>query len=103
MTKTENAIKEDLKTLRLYYSAKAQLDISFKYIPNKATQELVSDYTQMIANAPLELYMLYCELYVNGSKQEDAAQQLGYCTESIRLKNKKLIKFFQSKFVLIER
>ena len=53
--------------------------------------------TARIKDAPLELYMLFCELYVNGSTQENAAEQLGYCTEYVRKRNKQLLEYLQSK------
>lgn len=90
---TIEQIRSDLKTLRLYYSAQAQLDQAFRFIPH-CTTELVRTYSEMIGKAPLDLYMLYIELYVNGSTQESAAEQMGYCTEYIRMKNKKLLGFF---------
>lgn len=93
MTTTIEQIRKDLKTLRLYYSAQAQLDKAFTFI-HHCTTELVKTYTEMIGNAPLELYMLYIELYVNGSTQEAAAEQMGYCTEYIRIKNKRLLEYF---------
>lgn len=93
MTTTIEQIRNDLKTLRLYYSAQAQLDKAFTFIPH-CTTELVKTYSEMIGKAPLELYMLYIELYVNGNTQESAAEQMGYCTEYIRMKNKRLLEFF---------
>ena len=93
MTTTIEQIRNDLKTLRLYYSAQAQLDKAFTFIPH-CTTELVKTYSETIGRAPLELYMLYIELYVNGNTQEFAAEQMGYCTEYIRMKNKRLLEFF---------
>lgn len=60
MTTTIEQIRNDLKTLRLYYSAQAQLDKAFTFIPH-CTTELVKTYSEMIGRAPLELYMLYME------------------------------------------
>ena len=93
MTTTIEQIRKDLKTLRLYYSAQSQLDQAFRFIPH-CTEKLVKTYSEMIGNAPLELYMLYIELYVNGNTQESAAEQMGYCTEYVRMKNKRLLEYF---------
>ena len=97
MATTIEKIRNDLKTLRLYYSAQAQLDKAFTFIPH-CTTELVKTYSEMIGRAPLELYMLYMELYVNGNTQESVAEQMGYCTEYIRMKNKRLLEFFYRQF-----
>ena len=43
MTTTIEQIRNDLKTLRLYYSAQAQLDKAFTFIPH-CTTELVKTY-----------------------------------------------------------
>lgn len=96
MTTTIEQIRKDLKTLRLYYSAQAQLDQAFRFIPH-CTEKLVKTYSEMIGNASLELYILYIELYVNGNTQESAAEQMGYCTEYVRMKNKRLLEYFRER------
>ena len=95
--KNATQIRSDLKTLRLYYASKAHFDKAFEYIPNEATKNIVRSYNAAISEAPLELYMLYYELYVNGSTQETAAEQLSYSVDFIRKKNAQLILFFQQK------
>lgn len=96
MTTTLDQIRSDLKTLRLYYSNQEQCDNLFRFIPHKVT-ELVQTYSEMIKTAPLDLYLLYCELYVNGSTQEVAAEQFDFSTEYVRRRNKVLLEYLQSK------
>lgn len=96
MTTTLQQIRTDLRTLRLYYYNQTNLDGLFRFIPHAVT-DLVKTYSEMIKTAPLDLYMLYCELYVNGSKQEAAAAQLEYSTEYVRKRNRALLEYFRNK------
>lgn len=93
---TLNEIRQQLKTLRLYYMHKAKFDAVFETLPHKVA-DLVDEYAAMIAEAPLDLYMIYCKLYVEGMTQEATAEELKYCPEYIRQKNKRLVLFFQKK------
>lgn len=97
MTTTLEKIRKDLKTLRFYYLNQAECDRLFRFIPHDVTN-LVKTYSDMIRTAPLDLYLLYCELYVNGSTQEAAAEQFDFSTEYVRKRNKALLEYFQSKF-----
>ena len=96
MKLTLGQIRKDLRMLRIYYANQTRLDRMLRYIPHGIT-DLVKVYTARIKDAPLELYMLFCELYVNGSTQENAAEQLGYCTEYVRKRTKQLLEYLQSK------
>ena len=93
---TLNEIRQQLKTIRLYYMHKAKLDAAFETLPHRAAA-LVDEYAAMIGEAPLDLYMIYCKLYVDGLTQEATAEELKYCPEYIRQKNKRLLLFFQKK------
>ena len=93
---TLEEIRKDLKTIRLYYADKAKMDAAFQVLPHK-TADLVRSYAEVIRDAPLDLYRIYFELYVKGLTQEAAAEELNYCTEYIRQKNKRLLEYFQSK------
>ena len=93
---TLNEIRQQLKTIRLYYMHKAKFDAAFETLPQKV-KELAEQYTAIISCAPLDLYMIYCKLYVEGLTQEATAGELKYCPEYIRQKNKRLILFFQKK------
>lgn len=93
---TLNEIRQQLKTIRLYYMHKAKFDAAFETLPHGAVA-LVNEYAAMIGEAPLDLYMIYCKLYVDGLTQEATAEELKYCPEYIRQKNKRLLLFFQRK------
>lgn len=92
MTKEE--IKKDLKTIRGYYAERQALESEFLLLPHK-TAKLVQAYADAIYDAPLDLYRVYFALYDKGLTQEAAAEELNYCTEYIRQKNKRLLEYFQ--------
>ena len=91
---TTEEVKTELKTIRLYYADKAKMDAAFQVLPHK-TADLVRSYAEVIADAPLDLYRIYFELYVKGLTQESAAEELNYCCEYIRMKNKKLLEYLR--------
>lgn len=93
---TLNEIKQQLKTIRLYYTSKARFSAAFDALPHSVT-ELAATYAATITSAPLDLYLVYYELYVLGLTQEAAAVDLNYSTEYIRQKNKRLLLFLQQK------
>ena len=93
---TLNEIRQQLKTIRLYYTNKARFPAAFDTLPH-TVKELADKYAAMVSTAPLDLYFIYYELYIKGLTQETAAADLNYCTEYIRQKNKKLLLFLQSK------
>ena len=94
---TLNEIRQQLKTIRLYYANKARFSAAFDTLPHNVT-ELAATYAAIINSAPLDLYIVYYELYVKGLTQEAAAAELNYSTEYIRQKNKRLLLFLQNKF-----
>ena len=93
---TLNEIRQQLKTIRLYYMNKARFSAAFDTLPHSVT-ELAATYAAIINSAPLDLYLIYYELYIKGLTQETAAADLNYCTEYIRQKNKKLLLFLQGR------
>ena len=94
---TLNEIRQQLKTIRLYYTNKARFSAAFETLPHSVTG-LAERYAKMVNGAPLDLYLVYYELYVLGLTQEAAAVDLNYSTEYIRQKNKRLLLFLQNKF-----
>ena len=94
---TLNEIRQQLKTIRLYYTSKARFSAAFDTLPHSVT-ELAEKYAKIVNGAPLDLYLIYYELYVKGLTQEAAAVDLNYSTEYIRQKNKRLLLFLKSKF-----
>ena len=93
---TLNEIRQQLKTIRLYYANKARFSAAFDTLPHKVT-ELAEKYAKIVNGAPLDLYFIYYELYIKGLTQEAAAADLNYSTEYIRQKNKKLLLFLQGR------
>ena len=93
---TLNEIRQQLKTIRLYYMNKARFSAAFDTLPH-TVKELAEKYAAIVSTAPLDLYYIYYELYVKGLTQEATAEDLNYSTEYIRQKNKKLLLFLQSK------
>ena len=93
---TLNEIRQQLKTIRLYYTNKARFFAAFDALPHTAS-ELAEKYAAIVSTAPLDLYLVYYELYVKGLTQEAAAEDLNFSTEYIRQKNKKLLLFLQQK------
>ena len=93
---TLNEIRQQLKTIRLYYANKARFSAAFDTLPHSVT-ELAERYAKIVNGAPLDLYFIYYELYVKGLTQEAAAADLNYSTEYIRQKNKRLLLFLQQK------
>ena len=91
---TLNEIRQQLKTIRLYYTSRARFSAAFDTLPHKVS-ELAKQYADMVNSAPLDLYLIYYELYVRGLTQEAAAVDLNYSTEYIRQKNKRLLLFLQ--------
>ena len=93
---TLNEIRQQLKTIRLYYANKARFSNAFDTLPH-TVKELADKYAAIVSCAPLDLYYIYYELYVKGLTQEATAEDLNYSTEYIRQKNKKLLLFLQQK------
>ena len=93
---TIEKIRKDLKNIRTYYADREVLDVAFQLLPHRV-KGLVDFYAKMISEVSLELYKVYYELYVRGLTQEAAAEELNFCTEYIRMKNKELMMYFQSK------
>ena len=91
-----NEIRQQLKTIRLYYTHKARFSDAFDSLPH-TVKELVDKYAAIVSTAPLDLYYIYYELYVKGLTQEATAEDLNYNTEYIRQKNKRLLLFLQQK------
>ena len=92
---TIEQIKEQLKTIRLYYADKADFDAAFSVLPHKVIT-LAKQYAEVISDAPLDLYLIFYHLYVKGLTQEAAAEEMNYSAEYIRQKNKSLL-FLQQK------
>ena len=93
---TLNELRQQLKTIRLYYTNKVRFSATFDALPH-TVKELADRYAAIVSTAPLDLYYIYYELYVKGLTQEATAEDLNYSTEYIRQKNKRLLLFLQQK------
>lgn len=91
---TLEKVREDLKILTKYYEYEKELKQAFKIVPHPRTEQVLNTYTKIIGTAPLDLYMVFYELYVLGNTQENTAEQLHYCVEQIRRKNSQLLQYF---------
>ena len=94
---TLNEIRQQLKTIRLYYTNRARFSAAFDTLSH-TVKELADKYAAVVSTAPLDLYYIYYELYVKGLTQEATAEDLNYSAEYIRQKNKRLLLFLQNKF-----
>ena len=54
---TLNEIRQQLKTIRLYYTNKARFSAAFDTLPHSVT-ELAEKYAKMMKGAPLDLYFV---------------------------------------------
>lgn len=91
---TIEKVREDLKILTKYYEYENELKQAFQTVPHPRTEQVLKTYTEIIGTAPLDLYMIFYELYVLGNTQENTAEQLHYCVEQIRRKNTQLLQYF---------
>lgn len=89
---TVGNVREQLKMIRLYYANRACFDMAFRVLPH-VVMEVAEKYAEIIRSSPLELYLLYYELYVKGLTQESAAEELGYSTEYVRQKHRRLVEY----------
>ena len=60
---TLNEIRQQLKTIRLYYANKARFSTAFDALPH-TVKELADKYAAIVSCALLDLYYIYYELYV---------------------------------------
>ena len=74
---TLNEIRQQLKAIRLYYTNKARFSAAFDALPH-TVKELAEKYAAIVGTAPLDLYLVYYELYVKGLTQEATAENLNY-------------------------
>ena len=91
---TLEKIRKQLKTVRGFYAERASLERAFLQLPHESA-DLAKAYGAVMYHAPLDLYKVYFALYVRGLTQEAAAEELNFCPEYIRQKNKKLLLYLQ--------
>ncbi len=91
---TVQQVKQDLKSICYYHLHKALIDRAFACSANNKFLNTLQIYNNAIANAPLELHLVYVGLYVDCCTQEALADKLGYTRTYIYMLNRKLVEFF---------
>ena len=91
---TLDQIRRELKQVRYYYSRRKLLDDAFRDIARNVGIDTVDKYNKTIVTAPLRLYDLYINLYVNNHTQESLSEAWGYTPAHIGQIHKKLLLFF---------
>ena len=92
---TINQVREDLKEIRYYYSMQELFDSAANTVKPIALLDKVERYNAVIKTAPARLYILYIELYVKNTTQQDLANSWGYERVYITELNTKLVKYLQ--------
>lgn len=92
---TIKEIREDLKEIRYYYSRKSHLDTMAEKHASHIVMEKMRLYETVINKAPLRLYDLYINLYLEGNSQASLSDKWGYSPENIKYLNDKLCRYLQ--------
>lgn len=95
--KTLDKIREDLKEIRYYYSRQHYFDEAAKKVGTSTVLDKVHRYNMAICSAPPLLYDLYTGLYVRNLTQESLSAEMYYTPEYIRMQNKNLVLYLQTK------
>lgn len=91
---TMQAIREDLRQIRYYYSKKKAFEDAAKYVIPSSVLEKVDRYNQAVKDAPPRLYDIYVALYVQNNTQAALAYEWDYCNDHIKRLNKQLCEYF---------
>ena len=91
---TMQAIREDLREIRYYYSKQKMFEDSSKYVVARSVLEKVNRYNEAVQNAPARLYDLYISLYVQNNTQAALAYDWDFCNDYIKRLNKQLCEYF---------
>lgn len=95
---TLKEIRDDLKDVRYYYQKKETFDKAFENIALNDIFDKVNKYNDAVRSAPVRLYELYLELYVNCKSQFELSGEQGFTPDYIYQLNKKLCVFLQKHF-----
>lgn len=95
---TMQAIREDLRQIRYYYSKKEVFEKAAETVIPSVVFEMVNRYNQAIRNAPVRLYDLYIALYVQNNTQAAIAYEWNYGNDYIKRLNKQLCEYFLKVF-----
>lgn len=89
--KSFEAIREDLRNIRYYYSRKEQMSATAKIVGESNVLKTVNEYNEIVCQAPPKLYELYFCMYVENKTQESAAEEFGYAREHVTILDIRLL------------
>lgn len=95
MLKTADDVRKDLREIRFYYSMKALFDEAASTLKHTSLLEKVAKYNELVSEAPAQIYILYCALYIKGHTQAALADEWGYTREYVKDLNQKLVEYLQ--------
>lgn len=81
MAKSE--VQSELSELKYYYARKKELDAYEAILGKSRVAVLAEKYQAAICQAPIRLYDLYIELYINNHTWESLADKWSYSTQYI--------------------
>jgi len=81
---TAEIIREDLKSIRFYYSKKEQFDEFSKVVGPNPIVEVAIKYNEIAKSAHPRIYHLYCSLYIENKTQEALAHELGFEVQHVQ-------------------
>lgn len=93
--KSLNEVKKELKQIRFYYANKKDIEKFSESVGENYIVNIVKQYNEAVCNAPIQLYYLYCCLYLNNNSQEVVAEDWSYSVKYIQKLNKALCEFIQ--------
>ena len=90
-------MKEELKSVKYYYSKKEHFDKMENVIDVSAIKAMVNKYNKAIVGADPQLLDLYHALYVEGHSQVELALEWNFCFDYIKQLTRKLNKYLLDK------
>lgn len=89
-------IRKDLKEIKYYYLREKDLQLANKIMGSSQIVEKIEKYNDIVKTMPPQLLDIYLGLYVQGETQENLAEEMGFCVDYIRKKNKNLITYLSN-------
>lgn len=91
-------IQIELRELKYYYSRRKYIDEYASIIGKSKVAELAEIYQTAICQAPIRLYDIFVELYVNNHTWESLADKWSYSTSHIGRQAKELMDYLTAYF-----
>lgn len=91
-------IQIELSELKYYYSRRKHIDEYASIIGKSKVAELSEIYQTAICQAPIRLYDIFVELYVNNHTWESLADKWSYSTSHIGRQAKELMDYLTAYF-----